>query len=985
MSKLQGSQASVRRWRAGVVSLILAAVLAKADWDPEDPAKWVQYPDLTPAGMDVKAFLWNQLPNPACTLADDWLCTVTEPITNIHVWGSWYHDLLPQQNPGNVVFILAIHADISDPDGPGPLYSTPGPVLWAATFLPGSFAVRPYAPGLEEGWFDPVMLYFEPAADTICWQYNFPVLDNPFVQEGSPAAPVVYWLEVQAFMVLEESSPMFGWKTSVNHWNDGAVYANAVAPNADPSSWLPLINPQSGDLIDLAFVINGGKAAPPPLDFGDAPDGAAAAGYPTYLVNDGARHKLLGSLTLGALVDSEADGQPTAAADGDDVTGSDDEDGVTFLTPLYRYETAKVKVNASAAGALDAWVDFNADMDWNDAGEQVAVSAAVSAGDNLLSFVVPGTASNGLTYARFRLSSAGGLLPTGLADDGEVEDYAVTIEDRFPPLVGPKWTQPPDLRFGLDIPSWRFEQALGPYLVADDWWCDGRPIDAIRWWGSYLAYSGPSNAPAIPVGGTRPTGFRLHWYTDVPAGLSPTGYSTPGSELLFLDAPLLSFTQPLTAYGVVKETYEGTVDLSFLGPPYVGQLEHKFRYDLYLEESWNEKAETIYWLGIEALYGVEPRLFPWGWSTTPVLRNWNDDAVVLTNDATGAPVWGELTYLPKVPPYDALKTHPYLGKSVNMAYQLLSRVRPRRSYIWRQPPDMILGTDLASWRSDPMPPGYIPTVRADDWLSEGRRVSDVHWWGSFIDWEHTTGEPVLPPPLGPGSPLGFNLSWHADGLKQPGPALVNLFVPLAYCHQTYYCCVTQEWIGVYEHEYQYYVDLLDPRVLGEAWEVATNEWYWLDIQAVFMPGFIPGEFGHYGWGWKTTAEVQGEPSVVATNDAPPLTWETGTYPARHPKGGQPADLAFELTTDQLGTNRWHAAPTIVAIAVPATSTVDVAGVGDAGCGVQQLRMETELTNAAFSVTVDAYNPPYPPPWTNWFETAVATNRYEFYRIYQVVP
>lgn len=967
-------------WRraAGVASLILAAALAKADWDPDDPAKWVQYPDLTSLGMDVKAFVWNQLPNPACTLADDWLCTVSEPITNIHVWGSWYHDLPPQQNPGNVVFILAIHSDIPDPDGPGPLYSHPGPVLWAATFWPGTFVVRPYNVG-PEGWFDPVLPYFEPNSDNMCWQYNFPVASNPFFQEGMPTAPVVYWLEVQAYMLVEEPGTMFGWKISTDHWNDAAVCANTVAPNADPTSWKMLINPLSGEVIDLAFVINGGQPPPPPLDFGDAPDGFTAAGYPTYLVNDGARHKMVGSLFFGVLVDSEADGQPTAAADGDDNNGVDDEDGVSFLTPFYRYETAKMKVTASAAGALDAWIDLNADKDWNDAGEQMAASLAVTAGVNIVSFTVPGTASNGLTYARFRLSSAGGLLPTGLAENGEVEDYAVMIEDRFPPLVGPKWTQPPDLRFGIDIPSWGYEQGFGPYLVADDWWCDGRPIDAIRWWGSYLDYSGPSNAPSIPVGGTRPWGFRLHWYSDVPATNSPTGYSMPGAELLSRDFLLLSFSASNT-YDAVKEAYAGTVDLTFLGPPYLGELEHKFRYDLYLEDSWNEKAGTIYWLGIEALYDGAPRIYPWGWSTTPVLRNWNDDAVVRTNDVTGAPVWGEMTYLPNVSPYNTLHRHPYLGKSVNMAYQLLSRVRPRRSTIWCQPPDMVLGTDLASWRSDPMPPGYGPTLRADDWQAEGRRVSDIHWWGSYINWKYGIGEPV-PPPLGLFSPLGFKLSWHADGLKQPGTALTNLFLPLEYCHQTYYCCVTQEWIGVFEHEYQYYVDLLDPRVSGEAWAVATNEWYWLDIQAVFSPGFIPSEREHCGWGWKTTSDVQGIPSVVATNNSPPFSWEIGTYPLGHPKGGQPADLAFELTTDQLGTSQ----PVIVSIKVPATATVQVAGVGDAGGGEQQLRMDTDLTNATFSATVDFVNPPVPPPWTNWFETTVATNVFEFYRIYQVAP
>src|SRR5262249_44086015 len=42
-------------------------------------------------------------------------------------------------------------------------------------------------------------------------------------------------------------------------------------------------------------------------------------------------------------------------------------------------------------------------------------------------FPVPCTSGAGISYARFRLSSAGGLGPTGTAPDGEVEDYALVL------------------------------------------------------------------------------------------------------------------------------------------------------------------------------------------------------------------------------------------------------------------------------------------------------------------------------------------------------------------------------------------------------------------------------------------------------------------------------------------------------------------------------------------------------------------------------
>jgi hypothetical protein len=49
------------------------------------PAKWVQEPDLTQNGMDVKA-------SQPKILANDFLCTKTGPITNIHIWASWLND-----------------------------------------------------------------------------------------------------------------------------------------------------------------------------------------------------------------------------------------------------------------------------------------------------------------------------------------------------------------------------------------------------------------------------------------------------------------------------------------------------------------------------------------------------------------------------------------------------------------------------------------------------------------------------------------------------------------------------------------------------------------------------------------------------------------------------------------------------------------------------------------------------------------------------
>ncbi len=89
---------------------------------------------------------------------------------------------------------------------------------------------------------------------------------------------------------------------------------------------------------------------------------------------------------------------------------------------------ASLDVVASGAGLLNAWIDFNADGDWTDAGEQVFTDQALVAGVNALSISVPAGAIVGDTFSRFRFDTLGGLSFTGLASDGEIEDHMIEIE-----------------------------------------------------------------------------------------------------------------------------------------------------------------------------------------------------------------------------------------------------------------------------------------------------------------------------------------------------------------------------------------------------------------------------------------------------------------------------------------------------------------------------------------------------------------------------
>jgi len=180
----------------------------------------------------------------------------------------------------------------------------------------------------------------------------------------------------------------------------------------------------------MVFVIS---LAPHAYDFGDAPSTAQsgfASNYPTLLMENGARHAK-GSLLLGKLIDGEQDGIPTLNALGDDQRRWKDEDGIAFPLSIASDSgtTSKSTFIASPSqnGFIDAFIDFNQDGDWDDIHEKIVDSYPVLAGRNLITFDVPSGIESGITYARVRLSSTGGLASTGEAIDGEVEDYAVTI------------------------------------------------------------------------------------------------------------------------------------------------------------------------------------------------------------------------------------------------------------------------------------------------------------------------------------------------------------------------------------------------------------------------------------------------------------------------------------------------------------------------------------------------------------------------------
>lgn len=155
-------------------------------------------------------------------------------------------------------------------------------------------------------------------------------------------------------------------------------------------------------------------------DYGDAPDPL----YASKKNSGGPRHKVVDGFSLGATVSADADAKTPYG---------DDDDGVTFttITSTFGGSMSFIVEGASAArpAIVDAWIDFNGNGTFESSEKLPQFQGRIVSGViNTVNFSVPSTAKTGTPVAaRVRLNSATNLGPTGDADSGEVEDYAVTI------------------------------------------------------------------------------------------------------------------------------------------------------------------------------------------------------------------------------------------------------------------------------------------------------------------------------------------------------------------------------------------------------------------------------------------------------------------------------------------------------------------------------------------------------------------------------
>ena len=179
-------------------------------------------------------------------MADDWLCNNSNPVTDIHWWGSYagYMDNVP---PTDVIgFHIGIWTDVpANADQP---WSHPGKMIWQW---------RPTMADLKQKY---VGCDFHPDFMTdidACFKYNFQIPKKQwFHQKGDVN---VYWISISA-IYPDDYLPQWpwGWKTRPHFYNDDAV--RIFDPTAPiPGSVFRMGEPikdRQGKSWDMAFELS---------------------------------------------------------------------------------------------------------------------------------------------------------------------------------------------------------------------------------------------------------------------------------------------------------------------------------------------------------------------------------------------------------------------------------------------------------------------------------------------------------------------------------------------------------------------------------------------------------------------------------------------------------------------------------------------------------------------------------------------------------
>ncbi|MCK4341105.1 MAG: hypothetical protein KAY37_05200 [Phycisphaerae bacterium] len=556
-------------------------------------------------------------------------------------------------------------------------------------------------------------------------------------------------------------------------------------------------------------------------------------------------------------------------------------------------------------------------------------------------------------------------------DGGQGFDAASDLWYHERSVVRIKWEQPPvggvPCYYGWDEES--IYWVPPGQIVADDWLCESDdPVSDVQWWGSYLFWDGygiPTNAPDM---------FHVGIWTDVPPEPYPGSFSHPG-ELLW---------EYWVDRSELDEMYDGCDDY----PPY-NLWDSCFVYhlgvpqDVWFYQDPGPQDANIYWLSIAAHYPDGPPCACNGDVDENGVVNAIDSAYVGLNvgcpvgmgdrmcdrcdincdgvvDQTDEDIVECQIAMGGWPPNKdcCVGTCPY-GTGYPWGWKTRPRdpdsLAPDDAVRIYDPTEPTLGgtfelgepieNEEGSWDT-----AFVLTSRdkevnkvvADDFVSDGRPIEALVWWGSYLD-------ELYSPSLVPVEPYvldGWFISFHhvEPDIPCPPEAIPNVL-------GVYFAPVDAvEIIGLWMADcfghgiFIYQVDLdqcclicseFDPRPEADPPDPARpgrfletdGLGYWLDIQAVVgvtweppacgfddriltehlpSPNTLDGHF----WGWHTSpgpavpTEEACAGEIVDFSPYPPECWVYGNWSTQPwlcppPPEPQPVHMAFELLTPEV--------------------------------------------------------------------------------------
>lgn len=674
----------------------------------EKRVKWSQPPE--PTQPDDWFYGWNEPSDwwNGPVVADDWVCTTADPVTDVHWWGSFLNwtGAEPPRLPSH--FHITIWTDA--PIGQEP-WSRPGVVLHS--ILAYNYTCQ--RAGMD---YDPRTGRWE-----TCFRFDYVIPQGEwFYQEPGGTAPNIYWVSIAACDEGTMTEFPWGWKTRPR--DPASPAPDAAVVILDPiqpvvgnvfNAGYPIWWPHTGNAWDMAFELTSEHVAPPKWE--QLPNPAWSGLHDHDYAGGWRRMADDWQCEGGPVTDLHWWGNYELDDFGNEKRGSGiSQFHLSIHTPQLQNPCLPAEPAVWARNVPFASVNETDTGMINSEGgkiykyEYILPEPYDQVMGSMYFFDVNSISVNSANPAIWRWQESNRyiyrLCPSVERTNStpwQVNPFYSDMAFAITSGTGGtyvKWSQPPMPYVPDNVYNGWNEKSVytSEQIAADDWLCTTNdPVADIHWWGSYIGWS-ESVPPEVP----RPNGFHLAIWTDVaPNG---SGYSHPGEVLWEYECRV--YTWEFVGWDIDPRNPTAPPEACF-----------KFSCDL-PEGQWfiQGPGDNIYWVSIAAIYDSGlPTQYAWGWKTRPRDANLPapDDGVRIFDPT--APISGSVWGSGEPIEYPA-------GTSRDLAFELTTKEAPK--------PDTFMfefSLDIASDKelSDPQ-------VDGDEAFDPG----DVYWWRSA---------PVIPP------------------------------------------------------------------------------------------------------------------------------------------------------------------------------------------------------------------------------------------------